>query len=104
MLSLRVEGFSCSLDVLFGGLGIRKQQVLIKKIIFSAVIIFKILVIKKIWIRIHLLARFGSVLKLKRIRNTYFENLNSYCLLLQGTRVTGHLLDFRLHRANAADR
>jgi hypothetical protein len=29
---LRAEGFSCSLGVLFGGLGIRKLQFLIKKI------------------------------------------------------------------------
>jgi hypothetical protein len=28
---LRAEGFSCSLDVLYGGLGINKLQFLIKK-------------------------------------------------------------------------
>jgi hypothetical protein len=31
MFSLRVKGFSCSLDVLYGGLGINKFQFLIKK-------------------------------------------------------------------------
>jgi hypothetical protein len=29
---LRAKGFSCSLGVLYGGLGIRKLQLLIKKI------------------------------------------------------------------------
>jgi hypothetical protein len=29
---LRAEGFSCSLGVLYGGLGISKLQILIKKI------------------------------------------------------------------------
>jgi len=32
MFSLRAEGFSCSLGVLYGGLGIIKLQFLIKKI------------------------------------------------------------------------
>ncbi len=42
---LRAEGFSCSLGVLYGGLGISKWQVLIKKIKikFPAVIFFSIL-------------------------------------------------------------
>jgi hypothetical protein len=29
MLSLKIEGFSCTLGVLYGGLGIRKLQILI---------------------------------------------------------------------------
>jgi hypothetical protein len=39
---LRAEGFSCSLGVLYGGLGISKLQFLIKKIkiIFPAVNFF----------------------------------------------------------------
>jgi hypothetical protein len=32
---LRAEGFSCSLDVLYGGLGISKLQFLTKNIFFS---------------------------------------------------------------------
>jgi hypothetical protein len=43
------EGFSCSLDVLYGGLGIIKMQLLIKKIfkqIFSAEKFCQFLVIK----------------------------------------------------------
>ncbi len=42
---LRAEGFSCSLGVLFGGLGISKLQFLIKKIKikFPAVNFFSIL-------------------------------------------------------------
>jgi hypothetical protein len=42
---LRVEGFSCSLGVLYGGLGISKLQFLIKKIkiIFPAINFFSIL-------------------------------------------------------------
>jgi hypothetical protein len=42
---LRAEGFSCSLGVLFGGLGISKLQFLIKKIEikFPAIIFFSIL-------------------------------------------------------------
>jgi hypothetical protein len=50
MFSLRAKGFSCSLDVLYRGLGIRKFQFLIKKrveklfsCIFSSI---KFLVIK----------------------------------------------------------
>jgi hypothetical protein len=41
---LRAEGFSCSLDFSYGGLGISKLQFLIKKIsnIFSAVNFFLI--------------------------------------------------------------
>jgi hypothetical protein len=47
MLSLRAKRFSCSLDVLYGGLGISKLQFLIKEEIkkFQAVI-FQVLVIK----------------------------------------------------------
>ncbi len=50
---LRDEGFSCSLGVLYGGLGIGKLQFLIKKkkIRFLAVIFFQFLIIKP-WIRI----------------------------------------------------
>ncbi len=42
---LRAEGFSCSLGVLYGGLGISKLQFLIKKreIKFPAIIFFSIL-------------------------------------------------------------
>jgi hypothetical protein len=42
---LRAEGFSCSLGVLYGGLGISKLQFLIKKIEikFPALIFFSIL-------------------------------------------------------------
>jgi hypothetical protein len=49
---LRAEGFSCSLGVLYEGLGISKWQVLIKKIKikFPAVNFFKVLVLKP-WIR-----------------------------------------------------
>jgi hypothetical protein len=45
---LRAEGFSCSLDVLYGGLGISKLQFLFNKIsnLFSSCVIFKFLVIK----------------------------------------------------------
>jgi hypothetical protein len=52
---LRAEGFFCSLDVRYGGLGISKLQFLIKNIIFfSAVNFFQVLVIKTLdpdWIR-----------------------------------------------------
>jgi hypothetical protein len=50
---LRAEGFSCSLGVLYGGLGINKWQLLMKKIKikFSAVNFFQFYVIKP-WIRI----------------------------------------------------
>jgi hypothetical protein len=44
---LRAESFSCSLDVLYGGLGIRKLQFLIrKKNNLSAVFLFLFLAIK----------------------------------------------------------
>ncbi len=45
---LRAEGFSCSLGVLYGGLGISKLQFLIKKISikFPAIDFFKYLVLK----------------------------------------------------------
>jgi hypothetical protein len=44
---LRAEGFSCSLDVLYGGLGISKLQILIKKYeFFSQLFNFKLLIIK----------------------------------------------------------
>jgi hypothetical protein len=44
---LRAEGFSCSLDVLHGGLGISKLKFMIKKILhFSDVNFFYFLVIK----------------------------------------------------------
>jgi hypothetical protein len=41
---LRAEGFSCSLDVLYGGLGISKLQLLLQKIsnFFPAVSFFSI--------------------------------------------------------------
>ncbi len=50
---LRAEGFSCSLSVLYGGLGKSKLQFLIKKIEikFPALNFFQFLVIKP-WIRI----------------------------------------------------
>jgi hypothetical protein len=41
--TLRAEGFSCSLCVLYGGLGISKLQVLIKKIEMSSNKFFPIL-------------------------------------------------------------
>jgi hypothetical protein len=52
---LRAEGFFCSLDVLYGGLGIGKLQILIKKILhfFSAVIFFNFW-LSKPWIRIYI--------------------------------------------------
>ncbi len=44
---LSAEGFSCSLDVLYGGLGISKLQLLNQKInFFSALNCFQFLVIK----------------------------------------------------------
>ncbi len=45
---MTAEGFSCSLDVLYGGLGINKLQFLIKKMsnFFPAVNCFKFLVMK----------------------------------------------------------
>ncbi len=43
---LRAEGFSCSLDVFYGGLGISKWQFLKKKTKFSAELIFKFLAMK----------------------------------------------------------
>ncbi len=54
---LRAEGFSCSLDVFYGGLGISKLQFFIQKNIkfFSAVNFVQFLVIKTLdpdWIRI----------------------------------------------------
>ncbi len=50
---LRAEGFSCSLGVLYGGLGISKLQFLIKKIEikFPAINFFQFQVIKP-WIRV----------------------------------------------------
>ncbi len=49
---LRAEGFSCSLGVLYGGLGISKLQFLIKKIEikFPAINFLQFLAIKP-WIR-----------------------------------------------------
>jgi hypothetical protein len=46
IFSLRAEGFSCSLDVLYGGLGICKLQFLIKKILnfFSSCKFFSIFI------------------------------------------------------------
>jgi hypothetical protein len=45
MLSLKAEGFSCTLGVLYGGLGIGKLQILIKKIEikFPAINVFLVL-------------------------------------------------------------
>jgi hypothetical protein len=50
---LRAKGFSCSLGVLYGGLGISKKQFLIKKmeIKFPVINFFQFKVIKP-WIRI----------------------------------------------------
>jgi hypothetical protein len=46
MFSLRAEGFSCSLDVLYGGLGISKLKFVIKKIlIFSALHFFQLVIL-----------------------------------------------------------
>jgi hypothetical protein len=52
---LRAAGFFCNLDVLYGGLGIGKLQILTKKFIFSSRKFFLFLVIKTLdpdWIRI----------------------------------------------------
>jgi hypothetical protein len=76
VLSLRAEGFSCSLGVLYGGLGRSNLQFLIKKIEikFPAINIFQFQVInpwirirnqKKCWIRICIRIRIKSM----RIRN-----------------------------------
>jgi hypothetical protein len=73
---LRAEGFSCSLGVLYGGLGISKLQFLIKKIEikFPAINFFSILghqtldpdpQLEKCWIRIRIRIRIKSM----RIRN-----------------------------------
>ncbi len=44
---MRVEGFSCRLDILYGGLAISKLQLLIKKYsFFSAVNLIKFVVVK----------------------------------------------------------
>ncbi len=50
---LRAEGFSCSMGILYGGLGISKLKFLIKKteIKFPAIHFFQFYVIKP-WIRI----------------------------------------------------
>jgi hypothetical protein len=51
----KAEEFSCSLDVLYGGQGIRKLQFLIKKISYFLPVNFSIFVIKTLdldWIRI----------------------------------------------------
>jgi hypothetical protein len=52
MFSLRTEGFSCGLDVLYGGLGINNLQFLIKKRRkkFSAAFLFFSLWSSKPWI------------------------------------------------------
>jgi hypothetical protein len=64
---LRAEGFSCSLGVLYGGLGISKLQFSIKKIEikFPAKKFFKFSVIKP-WIRIRI--------KSMRIRNSVIND------------------------------
>jgi hypothetical protein len=66
---MRAEGFFCSLDVLYGGLGISKLQSLIKKdflkfrlYFFLSFLVFKILdpgwirirILLKCWIRIRI--------------------------------------------------
>ncbi len=75
---LRAEGFSCSLGVVYGGLGISKLQFLIKKIEikFPAINLFQFKVMKpgisyykKCWIRIRIR------IKSMRIRN---PDLNIY--------------------------
>ncbi len=72
---LRAEGFFCNLDILYGGLGIGKLQFLIKKnlTLFSAVIFFKVLVIKALDPdRIRIRIRIGLSLKLRiRIRKKW---------------------------------
>jgi len=49
---LRAEGFFCSLDVLYGGLGIGKLQIFIKKKLFFSVVIFFTFWSSKPWIQI----------------------------------------------------
>jgi hypothetical protein len=49
---LRAEGFFCNLDILYGGLGIVKLQILIKKIFFLQFLVIKAL--DPDWIRIGL--------------------------------------------------
>jgi hypothetical protein len=88
---LRAEGFSCSLGVLYGGLGLSKLQFLIKKIEikFPAIILFPILGhqtpdpgsgsgiricnLKKCWIRI----RIRISIKSMRIRNPVSKHWKS---------------------------
>ncbi len=48
---MRAEGFFCSLDVFYGGLGIGKSQFLIQKYLFSVVNLFNF-GSSKPWIRI----------------------------------------------------
>jgi hypothetical protein len=50
---LRAEGFFCNLNVLYGGLGIGKLQILIKKIFFTTVIFVNFWSLKP-WIRIRI--------------------------------------------------
>ncbi len=77
--NLRAEGFSCSLDVLYGGLGI-KLQFLIKNILktFSAVIFSSSIVVIKIldpdWIQIRIHIRIRIQLK------CWIHNTNSHLL------------------------
>jgi hypothetical protein len=53
MLSLKIEGFSCTLGVVYGGLGIRKLKILLKKIeIHFPAINFFLILGHNTWIRI----------------------------------------------------
>jgi hypothetical protein len=70
---LRAEGFSCSLDILYEGLGISKLQFLIKKRYtkFSAVFFF-VFWSSIPWIRIHFKCRIRIRMRIQcdRIHNT----------------------------------
>ncbi len=53
MLSLKIQGFSCTLGVVYGGLGIRKLQILLKKIGIKFLAIYLCLILgHNTWIRI----------------------------------------------------
>ncbi len=88
---LRAEGFSCSLDVLYGGLGISKLQFFIKKNknLFKAVNFFKFLIMKTLypdWIRIGMLCSVKGCIRIRiqthwiRIRNTVSNWGKSFCI------------------------
>ncbi len=73
----RAEGFSCSLDVLNGGLGISKFQFLIKNVFFQLYIFSQFWIIKTLnadWIRIGIQPKI--LRKRVRIRIRWFRNSN----------------------------